>query len=118
MVNDDRLPWNPYTRGCTSRELLDTVGEKWAILILTTLESGPLRFGEVVEKIDGISQKMLSQRLQLLATNGLVERTEYKEIPPRVEYALTDLGRSVLPILQLLVQWTIGNMDKVMQNRG
>lgn len=105
--------WNPYTRGCLSRDLLDTVGEKWAILILTTLDTGPHRFGEVEKAVDGISQKVLSQRLQALTAYGLVERTEFKEIPPRVEYALTTLGRSVLPILQLLVQWTTGHMDQV-----
>lgn len=115
-MNTAPLPWNPYTRGCASRDLLDAVGEKWAILILTTLDSGSHRFGEVEQAVDGISQKVLSQRLQLLVANGLVERTEFKEIPPRVEYALTNLGRSVLPILQLLVQWTTGHMDQVVKH--
>lgn len=110
--------WNPHSAHCASRDLLSSVGEKWAILIITSLSTGAKRFGEVEQAVEGISQKMLSQRLQRLVADGLVERTVYREIPPRVDYELTPLGRSVLPLLQLLVQWTIGNMDQVMDNRG
>ena len=116
-MSNESPSWDPYSAQCASRDLLDTVGEKWAILILTSLGSGAKRFSEVEQAVEGISQKMLSRRLQRLVADGLVERTMYKQIPPRVDYELTPLGRSVLPLLQLLVQWTIGNMDQVVDNR-
>ncbi|MGP6172847.1 winged helix-turn-helix transcriptional regulator [Corynebacterium sp. A21] len=111
------LPWDPYSRGCISRGLLDSVGEKWAILILTSLGTGARRFGELEKAVDGISQKMLSQRLQRLVADGLVRRTEYREIPPRVEYELTELGRSTLPVLHALVGWTVDHMGEVLSSR-
>lgn len=116
-MSDASPTWNPHSAHCASRDLLSTIGEKWAILILTSLGTGAKRFGEVQQAVEGISQKMLSQRLQRLVADGLVERTTFKEIPPRVDYELTPLGHSVLPLLQLLVQWTIGNMDQVVDNR-
>ena len=103
---------------CPSRPLLDAIGDKWAILVLLSLESGALRYREIERTVEGISQKMLSQRLRSLAEDGLVSRTAYTEIPPRVVYELTDLGRSALPALHGLVDWTVSHMSEVAGHRA
>ncbi|MDN6324956.1 MAG: helix-turn-helix transcriptional regulator, partial [Corynebacterium sp.] len=89
--------WNPAARDCPSRDLFSTVGDRWNMLILLSLEHGPLRNGQIQTAVDGISVRVLSQRLSALAADGLVTRTAFPEIPPRVVYELTDLGRSALP---------------------
>lgn len=109
--------WDPFSRTCPSRRLLDSIGDKWAILILLALEGRPLRYGEIEHAVDGISQKMLSQRLRTLAFDGLVSRTAHTEIPPRVVYELTDLGRSALPALRGLYDWTVANMSRIEEHR-
>ncbi|AGF72850.1 winged helix-turn-helix transcriptional regulator [Corynebacterium halotolerans] len=109
--------WNPFSRACPSRRLLDSIGDKWAILILLALEDRPLRYGEIEHTVDGISQKMLSQRLRTLTVDGLVNRTAHTEIPPRVVYDLTDLGRSALPALRGLYEWTVANMSRIAEHR-
>lgn len=109
--------WNPFSRACPSRRLLDSIGDKWAILILLALEDRPLRYGEIEHAVDGISQKMLSQRLRTLAADGLVSRTAHTEIPLRVVYELTDLGRSALPALRGLYEWTVANMSRIAEHR-
>ena len=76
-------------------------------------EEGPLRYGRIEETVDGISQKMLSQRLRRMTEDGLIARWAYEEIPPRVEYELTDLGRSLLPVAQALVDWVADNYATV-----
>ncbi len=109
--------WDPFSRACPSRRLLDSIGDKWAILILLTLEDRALRYGEIEHAVDGISQKMLSQRLRTLTADGLVSRTAHTEIPPRVVYDLTDLGRSALPVLRGLYDWTVRNMSRIEKHR-
>lgn len=88
-----------------SRLLMTRLANKWSILIIIALEDGPHRFGVLKSIIAGISQKMLTQSLRELATDGLISRTVFHEMPLRVEYALTDKGRSLLPILQKLRNW-------------
>ncbi len=110
--------WDPFGRECPSRRLLDAIGDKWAILILLSLEDGALRYGEIERAVAGISQKMLSQRLRTLAEDGLVDRTAHTEIPPRVVYELTELGRSALPALHGIFDWTVANMSGVAAHRA
>ena len=91
------------------RDVLSRVGDKWSLLVIRKLHDGPLRFTELQRSIDGISHRMLTQTLRNLERDGLVSRTSYPEIPPRVEYAATGLGRSLaLPVLGL-VEWASGN---------
>ena len=110
--------WDPFARTCPSRRLLDSIGDKWAILILLALEHRAMRYGEIEHIVDGISQKMLSQRLRTLAADGLISRTAHSEIPPRVVYELTDLGRSALPALHGLYAWTVANMSRIAEHRA
>lgn len=106
-------PWDPYRPDCPSRRLLDRIGDRWTVLIIGALDSGPLRFGALAAEVGGISQKMLAQTLRSLERDGFLTRTAYAEIPPRVEYELTPLGRSLQGPLRALEQWATANMSKV-----
>lgn len=112
-----RGTWDPFSRSCPSRELFDTIGDKWAMLILLSLEHGPLRNGEIRTRVDGISPNMLTHRLGVLAEDGLITRTSLGEIPPRVDYELTELGTSVLEPARALYHWTVKHMDEVVAHR-
>src|ERR1051325_605830 len=81
-----------YLRSCPSRDVLDVIGSKWTVLIVPALIDRPLRFGELRRRLDGITQKSLTQALRQLERDGFLTRTQYPTIPPRVDYALTDLG--------------------------
>lgn len=111
------ISWDPYTRNCPTRELLDRIGDRWTVLVIGTLDGGPLRFGEIARRIDGVSQKMLTQTLRSLERDGLVTRTLYPEIPPRVEYELTDLGRTLREPLKGLEDWAKSHMAQVIRAR-
>ncbi len=108
------MPWDPYDRNCPSRRLLDRIGDRWTVLIVGILaEEGPIRFGELARRVDGISQKMLTQTLRNLERDGLVRRTLYPQVPPRVEYELTDSGTSLRGPLRALEEWAVEHMGPV-----
>jgi DNA-binding HxlR family transcriptional regulator len=108
--------WDPYNRGCPSRRLLNRIGDRWTVLIVGALDDGPQRFSAIAARIDGISQKMLAQTLRSLERDGLVTRTAYPEVPPRVEYELTELGRSLQVPLAALEAWAVANMTEVAEH--
>lgn len=86
--------FDPYERGCPSRDLLDQIGSKWAVLVLGELgRNGTARFGRLRQALAGVSEKMLTQTLRTLERDGLVSRTVYPEVPPHVEYELTPSAR-------------------------
>jgi DNA-binding HxlR family transcriptional regulator len=91
---------------CEVRQILDRVADKWSLLAITLLEQRTLRFSELLRQIDGISQRMLTVTLRQLERDGLVDRTVYPVVPPRVEYALTELGATLYATIQSLVAWT------------
>ncbi|GHJ37731.1 HxlR family transcriptional regulator [Streptomyces sp. TS71-3] len=88
------------------REILDLVGDKWSVLVIGTLSEGAVRYSELAEAIPGISQRMLTLTLKQLQRSGLVDRTAYAEVPPRVEYSLTGLGTSLLSTVLELAAWS------------
>jgi len=90
---------------CTVSVTLEVIGGKWKSLILWHLSFKTLRFSQLQRRLSTVTQKMLTQKLRELEANGLVHREVYAEVPPRVEYSLTELGQSVVPILQLMCQW-------------
>lgn len=94
-------------------EVLARVGDKWSILVVGTLGRAPRRFNELRREIEGVSQRMLTLTLRGLERDGLVTRTVTPSIPPRVDYALTDLGRSLLEPVQALGAWAITNRTTV-----
>lgn len=88
-------------------EILDRIGDKWTVLVVGALEQGPLRYNEIRHTIDGISQRMLTLTLKQLERDGLVTRTMYPTIPPRVDYELTQLGRNLMVPLRSLYDWAV-----------
>ena len=103
---------------CPVRNVIDKFGDKWSLLILMVLEEGEvLRFNEIYGYIKTISQKMLSVTLKNLEADGLVKRTIYPQIPPKVEYELTPLGKSLLPHLHGLIDWAHNNMNDIKLTR-
>ncbi len=92
---------------CPVEATLDVIGGKWKVLILCYLEEDIRRFGELKRLIPGITQKMLTQQLRELETDGLINRKVYTQVPPKVEYSLTKYGESLKPILKLMYQWGI-----------
>jgi DNA-binding HxlR family transcriptional regulator len=104
---------NPYDSECSSRRALERIGGKWSILIVNLLRERTMRFAELQRGVDGISQKMLTQTLRALERDGLVERTAYPEVPPRVEYRLTPLGRTLVGPSASVVRWTQNHLREV-----
>ena len=95
------------------REILDLIGDKWTLYIIATLKDGPVRFNELRRRIDGISQRMLTINLRGLERDGLVKRTLFPTIPPRVDYELTDVGRTLRAPVMELVTWADQNQDSI-----
>ncbi|MCQ5080056.1 helix-turn-helix transcriptional regulator [Gemmiger formicilis] len=90
---------------CPVETTLTLIGDKWKVLILRDLMTGTKRFGELKKCVGNVSQKVLTVQLRAMEANGLVHREVYAEVPPRVEYSLTDLGRSLKPILDAMWSW-------------
>ncbi|MCW2857812.1 MAG: hxlR-like helix-turn-helix family protein [Marmoricola sp.] len=104
---------------CTAiSDMLARIGDKWSLLIVSTLGHSPLRFNELRRQISDISQKMLSSTLKVLERDGLVSRTVLPTVPPQVEYALTDLGRELLEPVNALAAWTAENTPRIMAARS
>jgi DNA-binding HxlR family transcriptional regulator len=103
-----------YQGNCPTRAVLDRIADKWTLLIMgILLQHESRRFNELKRTIGGISQKMLTQTLRELERDGLVKRTMYPEIPPRVEYALTPLGKTLCGPLTALTQWAHDHIEEV-----
>jgi DNA-binding HxlR family transcriptional regulator len=97
--------FNVQNAGCPARIVLSKISDKWAVLVLEVLLERTTRFNEVRRRVQGISQKMLTQTLRDLERNGLVSREIFPEVPPRVEYSLTPLGRSLVGVLETVTGW-------------
>lgn len=106
-----------FASTCPSRQVLDRIGDTWSVLIVTSLGSGALRYTELAQRIDGISPKMLTQTLRGLERDGLVTRTVHAVVPPRVDYALTTLGRSLLTLCESLRDWSETHIADVIEAR-
>lgn len=104
---------DPFNARCPTRQVLDRVGDKWAVLVMILLEDGPLRFNELRRRIEAISQKMLSQTLKSLERDGLVTRSVFPTVPVTVEYALTDLGRTLSRTVDALRVWAEAHIGEV-----
>ncbi len=103
---------------CPVRNVLSRIGDKWSMLVLFTLETNKnQRFKELQRNIPDISQKMLTSTLKMLEGDNLVHREAFPEIPPRVEYSLTDKGQSLLPLIDNLMVWASENMNDIIESR-
>jgi DNA-binding HxlR family transcriptional regulator len=103
------------TGTCPIRDVLCRLGDKWSMLVLVTLNA--MRFSDIHKTIDDISQRMLTVTLRTLETDGLVQRKVYAEVPPRVEYCLTETGRSLIPHVEALVGWALDHMTVILEHR-
>ena len=99
-------------------DVLARVGDKWTVFVVRLLADRPMRFNELKRAVDGISQRMLTLTLRGLERDGLVTRTVYPTVPPRVDYALTDLGQTLITMLQGLGEWAIANRPTIVAARA
>lgn len=100
------------------REVLDRIGDKWTMLVISTLGAEPLRYSDLLASIPGISQRMLTVTLKALERDGLLTRTAFPEVPPRVVYELTDLGRSLLDAVLPMASWAATHYEEVAASRA
>jgi DNA-binding HxlR family transcriptional regulator len=107
----------PAERDVLLRDVMNRIGDKWSVTVICRLDDGPLRFNALKRAAEGITQRMLSATLRRLERDGLLTRTVQATVPPRVEYALTDRGRSLHRILAELVAWTEDNLDEIRECR-
>lgn len=107
------VAYDAYLAECPARQLLDRIADKWVSLAVTALADGPQRYGELQRRLASVSQKMLTQTLRHLERDGLVSRTVIPAVPVRVEYELTPLGRSLLPVMRAIKGWAEEHMDEV-----
>lgn len=119
MNRDDLIPIPfVFEEPCPIRDVLDRIGDQWSLLILEVLAHGTMRFSALERAIGDISKQMLSKTLRRLEEDGFVRRTLYPQVPPRVEYELTDLGRSFLVPMKNLIAWANANHGAICEARG
>lgn len=109
------LAWNVYDANCPTRLVLNRIADKWTVLVVSSLEQGTKRFSTLQREIGGVSQKMLTQTLRGLERDGLVHRTIYPTVPPKVEYTLTPLGRTLVGLVDAVRVWSEQHIEAVMQ---
>ncbi|ASW56198.1 helix-turn-helix domain-containing protein [Plantactinospora sp. KBS50] len=113
-----RRDYDAFLAGCPTRQLLSTLTDKWAALVIAALAGGPQRHSELARRIAGVSQKMLTQTLRTLERDGLLSRTVTASVPVRVDYQLSPLGYDLLPVMVAIKTWAEANMDRVLEARG
>lgn len=112
-----RLNPDVFNANCDSRQVLALIADRWSMLVIYALSRRVRRHGELKRMIGGISQKMLTQTLRALERDGLVERTVHDVVPPRVDYALTPLGRTLLQPLSAICRWAQDHLPQVRSAR-
>ena len=110
---------DPLFPQCPVRNVLSRIGDSWSLLVLLALhdKAGTMRFSDFCKAIPDVSQKMLTSTLRKLEADDLLSRTIYPEVPPRVEYKLTKRGKTLIPLLNQLVDWSLDNMDAIIRHR-
>jgi DNA-binding HxlR family transcriptional regulator len=109
--------WSVFDSNCPTRQVLDCIADKWTVLIIRRLAEGTLRFAQLRRAVDGISQKVLTNTLRALERDGIVTRRIYASVPPKVEYSLTDLGRSLCNLVEGICSWAEANIEQVQAAR-
>jgi DNA-binding HxlR family transcriptional regulator len=113
----DRVVYDAMLEACPTRHVMETIGGKWSALLVHALADGPRRHGQLRTRIAGVSQKMLTQTLRELERDGLVTRTVTASVPVRVDYALTPLGHTLVPVLGALKSWSETHIEQVLAAR-
>jgi DNA-binding HxlR family transcriptional regulator len=117
-VESSGLPADVYSAKCPTRQVLDHIAGKWTVLVVDALLAGTMRYTDLSRRIEGVSQKMLTQTLRGLEADGFVTRTVYPTIPPRVDYDLTELGRSLAEPITALREWTETHINDIERARA
>ncbi|RUM07806.1 winged helix-turn-helix transcriptional regulator [Rhizobium chutanense] len=117
MPGEKNEPKLPPGAGCPIRGVLDRIGDQWSLLTLEALDDEKKRFNELLREIGDISKQMLSKTLRHLEQDGFISRTVYPEVPPRVEYELTEMGRSFLIPMRALIGWAEQNHPAIISAR-
>ena len=117
LRDSEEVTIDVYAKDCPSRQVLNRIGDTWSVLIIVSLADGPRRYSELAARIEGVSPKMLTQTLRGLERDGLITRTVFAEVPPRVEYDLTSLGHSLLGLVSGLETWAQEHMPDVVNAR-
>lgn len=115
--DEAKVVFDAYMATCPTRQVLATIGDKWAALLVTALSTGPLRHGQLRAMVAGVSQKMLTQTLRELERDGLVARTVTAQVPVRVDYELTPLGHTLVPVVRALKVWSEANFEQIQRAR-
>ncbi|MEU4604447.1 helix-turn-helix domain-containing protein [Kribbella sp. NPDC023972] len=110
--------YDAFLASCPARQLLDRISDKWVTLIITALADGPQRYSDLSRRIAGVSQKMLTQTLRSLERDGLLSRSVTPSVPVRVDYELTPLGQSLLPLIASIKGWAESHMPEVAAARS
>ncbi|WP_459717697.1 winged helix-turn-helix transcriptional regulator [Actinophytocola sp. KF-1] len=108
-----RAAYDAFLAACPTRKLLDRISDKWVSLVLVALAEGPRRYNDIARAIAGVSQKMLTQTLRTLERDGLVTRTVTPAVPVRVDYELTALGHTLLPVMRAIKVWAEAHIEEV-----
>jgi len=113
----EEYPPDAFAKACASRVVLDRIGDRWTVLVVVALDDGRLRFSELRARIEGVTPKVLTQTLRALERDGILTRTVYAEVPPRVEYELTGLGRDLLAPIDAVRVWAEQHAAMIVANR-
>jgi DNA-binding HxlR family transcriptional regulator len=109
----DGLPGDVFDPDCPTRLVLDRVGDKWTVLLVLLLSDGPLRFSQLRGQLGRVAPKVLTESLRRMERDGLVNREVFAEVPPRVEYSLTDLGRSLIEPISIISDWAEVHVNRI-----
>jgi DNA-binding HxlR family transcriptional regulator len=107
-----------FARECASRVVLDRIGDRWTVLVVAALADGKLRFSQLRNRIEGVTPKVLTQTLRALERDGVLTREVFAEVPPRVEYELTELGRNLLTPIDAIRVWAEQHAATIVENRA
>ncbi|MBB6406587.1 helix-turn-helix domain-containing protein [Arthrobacter sp. AZCC_0090] len=116
-METNELPANVLDPDCPSRVIFQRIGDKWASLVVQVLADGPIRFSELRKMVHVVTPKVLTQTLRTLERDGLITRTVHAQVPPRVDYELTELGTSLLEPLTLLRLWAEDHVPSILEAR-
>ncbi|QXQ09846.1 helix-turn-helix domain-containing protein [Paeniglutamicibacter sp. Y32M11] len=116
-MDTEQRAFDVMSPDCPSRSIMQRMGDKWTPLVFLALEAGPRRFSALRQDIGGVTPKVLTQTLRSLERDGLLTRTIYPEVPPRVEYELTELGATLLGPLEIVRDWAQGHAEKIIRAR-
>jgi DNA-binding HxlR family transcriptional regulator len=116
METNAAQKWNVYDQNCPTRLALDCIADKWTVLIIGCLAAGTHRFGQLRREIEGISPKVLTQKLRELERDGIIARKVYASVPPKVEYSITPLGKTLIGLLDAVRTWAESNIETILDS--